>query len=704
MRRKSLRLGILAFVASTFPLFAVAEEPHDAVQTALDEMHRWIGEGDKGQGWRRFLRSQDLKRELTKGQEANAEVVNEILELYSGETNGLDRAQFVGVRRALEVWSAELNAASKPVDLPGVAEKAKGTFTPVSESRIQTDRKVLRTALDRLERFLSRGRGEHLDNWKEYLKWEALETQLAAENGPDLAVLQPILQRFFANHTGLELNEFRSVRSALRDYVNTVLYNRRPNLRDDYEQRIDGLVSQLSAYLEQPSSESAAQIGRALGWLEAGGLGGSVVAAVRRQHWHPNLYVQVSEPLIASGIEDDVQESNPINEVILGTRIHGNAELTGRLGFDLLPDQDRGSFNITLKGHAQSRNVGYNGPVTIYSDGATEVNAAKQVYLDSKGLTADRTRAWCSVDSTIRSIAARWRFIQRIAWSRASASKPQAERIAANRASARIARRMDARAAEILDKANHDFEDRFRNPLLRRDAFPQSLRFRSSDDNLFAEMLQVGRYQLGANSTPPDLAVDHDLAVRLHQSLIANFAESLLGGRTLTDEKVVQLLQDADLEVPEELEISADKDPWSITFASGQPVTAEFSSDQVKFSIRGRRFTRGEQEVRIAVQISAKYQLGRGDQVGTLIRDGEVSVEYENRKQIGLSQVAMKTFLRKKFDSLFEATIVVPDLTLPGNWKKAGELRLQQLASSDGWLTIGWLQLKGLRTANREDL
>jgi hypothetical protein len=242
----------------------------------------------------------------------------------------------------------------------------------------------------------------------------------------------------------------------------------------------------------------------------------------------------------------------------------------------------------------------------------------------------------------------------------------------------------------MLGKADAAFDEDFRNPLLRKDGFPNLLRFGTTEEHLRVEMMRAGPGQLAAPSDPPELESGHDVAARVHDSLVGNLCETLFGGETLSDESLVELLEQAEAEVPEELQISPDKDPWSITFSRYQPITGEFSNDGVRLAIQGTRFTRGDQVIRRTIQISAAYTVEEVNGGLCLTRQGDVVVDYPNRTRLSVAEVAMKTFLRKKFDALFKAEVVAEDLVLPGRFEQFGPLKLSQLNVGTGWLAIGW--------------
>jgi hypothetical protein len=283
------------------------------------------------------------------------------------------------------------------------------------------------------------------------------------------------------------------------------------------------------------------------------------------------------------------------------------------------------------------------------------------------------------------------RLVRRIAWNRAGQSEGQAEWIAARLAENRVERRVDSQAAGTIADAHESFLSRFRNPLLRRNAFPARLDFSTTRERLSVTVLHANDYQLGSATEPPELNAPFDLAVRVHQSIVGNYSESIIGGETLTDERLAELVKEATGDVPEELKIGPEKDPWSITFASQQPVSAVFADQElVTVTIRGRQFTRGAQAINESMEISATYKLEQTGTGSKLTRQGDVYVDYTRRGRQSIQQIAFKTFLRRKFDALFKPEVVSTGLALPGRWERAGKLRLQQLDSAQGWLALAW--------------
>ena len=174
--------------------------------------------------------------------------------------------------------------------------------------------------------------------------------------------------------------------------------------------------------------------------------------------------------------------------------------------------------------------------------------------------------------------------------------------------------------------------------------------------------------------------------------MVLNTALNAIGGLTVSDERAQQMVKDMTGEVPEQLQIKQDEDPWSITFDVQQPLSIEFDDDRVVIAIRGRRFARGDQEVRQLTQIAATYRVNIRDGRALLTRDGDVEVTYPGKTEdrLSLTELRNKTFLTSKFEGVFKPELSGKGIQLADRWKNLGEMSLQHLSAQDGWLTMGW--------------
>jgi hypothetical protein len=575
--------------------------------------------------------------------------------------------------------------------LADLAREAKDDLREISPQQIQSVRQQAVAAMNDLRAYLRRSGQQNAATWEAYLEWPRIEEQLQAEV-PNPRVLETILDKWERNERGLENQRFIRTRELLRDYVYLASDVRSENYGDEYARRVDELAGLLDRYDENREADDAVAIGRTLGWLERSGQAEQLVTAVRARYNRPNFFGYGSQRFMAIGFEQPIDRVTPVNDVILGTQIHGTARLTGGTTLRFVPDSNVARFNLLLAGTAVSSNVGYNRGVTINSTGVSNLQASKQLWMNEQGLFGALANATGQTSTTINGINAGGRLKQRIATKRVGQSKGEAEAIASQKAAARLRQSFEAEAGPMVADANRRFMERFKTPLTRRDAFPEDLKFSTTPYYVVVKSLSADESQIGAPEAPAKLALPFDLCSQIHESAVINFGEAVLGGLHLTDEELVRLLRDElKTEVPEELEITEDKDPWSITFAREVPARARFENNTVVMAIRGDRFTRGEQVINEPVEILAKYNIEiTGQGTARLVRDGEVEVNFIGRERLSAAQVAFRTFLRRKFQALFKEEFVGEGLKPKGRWAKAGTMRLELIDSQNHWLNLGW--------------
>ena len=163
---------------------------------------------------------------------------------------------------------------------------------------------------------------------------------------------------------------------------------------------------------------------------------------------------------------------------------------------------------------------------------------------------------------------------------------------------------------------------------------------------------------------------------------------------TLSDADAAKLAEELTGEVPEELQLKEDEDPWSITFDRRQPVRADFRENRVTLAIRGRRFTRGEQVVNQRMEASATYTIEVADGHVKLVRQGDIDVVYPDKEgdRLSLTELRNKTFMQNKFEGLFKPQFEGEGLPLPERLQQLKALTLAEASAENGWLTLVWRQ------------
>jgi len=667
--------------------------PIDQLQSATDALNTWLDRSASGPAWTTFLKLEQLEAQIALGQEADDDIVADILAKFESETKGLDSSRFVAVRDALKVWAVEL---ARPTfdELPQAIRDAKDQFVAPSEDGLRDAKNEVIRAFNELARYLAKAGGTRESSWKSYLKWIELRGQLVDKEAPDVALLQQVLAKYNSGQPGLELEKFAAVRQALRKWSDMAALAADAEAEQSFQTQLGTLAAAVEQYRQEPTAEHAEAVGMSLGWLERAGQVGELTQYVRHFHSHPNAFMQVSRSVMSAGIERSVSQSSPVSDNMMGTSITGTSHTVGNVTLELVPSIEEATFDIIFKGRATTNSTGYNGPVTIHTTGVTGIAGRKRLFFNTDGMRDVPAVARARTSTSINNISASRPQAERIAWDQASANKPQAERMTSQRAESRLRTRLNSQARTMVADANKSFRDRFRKPLDRRDEFPKLFQTSTTLDALSMKALQANEFQMGAPGAPPELAAAHDLAMRIHESLIRNYGEATLGGIKMTDEAVAKRYEEMTGEVPEELKLSPDKEPWSMRFSRVKPVVATFSGGQMVAVLSAKQFTRGDQELNRAVTISATYNATKTDTGSKLIREGDVQIDFPDREgeRLGARDVAFRTFMRRKFEAMFEPEFTGDGLVLPGNWKKAGKLRLVQLDADGGWLTLGWKQ------------
>ena len=95
------------------------------------------------------------------------------------------------------------------------------SFDPITQADVAQAKTVLLEALGRLDQRLTQA-GPDGEDWRKYLRWDALQESLRGDKQPDMALLARIHARYIAGYDGLELVWFLDVQHALHNYIATI--------------------------------------------------------------------------------------------------------------------------------------------------------------------------------------------------------------------------------------------------------------------------------------------------------------------------------------------------------------------------------------------------------------------------------------------------------------------------------------------------
>ena len=593
-----------------------------------------------------------------------------------------------------------LAGSARAVDLKDLGSRPLGegeAFRTVTEGRLAAAAARLREALGPLDRLLARSPSGA--DWKSYLDWPALTAQAASGAAADPAVLRRLQKLLDAEENGLEMPQFAAVRRAVTAYAEAADAAKDPGSQAVYTQRLEKLAAAVAAGAATGTADALDPVGPLLARLEESGQAPATVARIRSAVNRPNLFLDVDESLLGNAVNRAVDETAPINDTVLGTRVRGSGRTTGLVLLDFVPSLQQAVVDLKLDATNHSDTRGSQGPVTVRTLGTTTVGARKRILIDDQRVAALPVEAHADTDTRTAGIGVNKRFgqrlIRKIASRKIAEMRPQAEAISSAKARDRVRTQFEEQTASAIAQASRDYQTKFRQPLMERGWYPELLQMSTSDSRLSVTARKALTDQIGAFTAPPAVDPDAVLAARVHESLVNNAAEITLGGRTITQKFVEEQIRKNNGTLPEALGNDPDQQPWSITFAKRKPVELDASDDRVKVTVRGSRFTSGEREFP-AMDIWAAYRIEPAPGGVRLVRDGDVQIYPPGfvpggGEKLTVQETSLRRILQKRFNKVFKEVVDVEPLKLPGELERAGPLPMEQLvARKDGWVGVGW--------------
>jgi hypothetical protein len=186
---------------------------------------------------------------------------------------------------------------------------------------------------------------------------------------------------------------------------------------------------------------------------------GTVASAASRPQPR-QIVVRVSRDAVAPIADKQIDRTTPVEDVILGTRVRGQARTTGKPAVQFIEDPHQATFAVALKGATVSRTVGRNGPAIIHSRVDTNFNATTQIRFEpGKGFVAQPAKIATTTRMTNEGIGSRrggligW-VVRRRATREVAASRGEVEQIARQKAERRITAAFDEFLESRLARLN----------------------------------------------------------------------------------------------------------------------------------------------------------------------------------------------------------------------------------------------------------
>lgn len=565
-------------------------------------------------------------------------------------------------------------------------------------------------AVESLDTFLTQTSSDaNRDAWFAYLQPEtvidAIESGAAPADQGRMA--QALQHRMSRNLDGLNLTALRRLRTAAEHIQAAVRFRRHDQTITQLSTQLDRLATRVREMEAVPSPDDAAALSVVMTMLELSDQEEALAAITKALPRRPNARVMVGENMINRVASRNIQRCQSVNDCILGTRIKGSASLNGSVQADLLPSQETIQLRLTLAANFSSQNVGYNGPVSVDTVGCGSVTASRLLLINESGIHLQPVTANANVHTDILRINHPLKLVRKIASKRAAEQKPQAERIAVQKLESQVASEFDRQTAEFggrrMDQPLNDLQ-----VILQRLDLPTPERqLYAGDDFVYLDLHQAAEGQVAALTLPPSYVANDYLSVQLHESVIDNVASRVLAGRTMTKKQLDDLLESLQpedsskrlppfIDPPEDSEgdaadASEEKlvEPYEIDFARFRPVIFESRDNQLRFGIRGTRFSQSGRELARPIEITAVYEPVKFEDKVYLLRKGGVDVDFPGRGTLSVSQVAIKGNIQTAFAEAFPKAILNRPVEIPMQEVESLKIYPRDITSADGWLSVG---------------
>ncbi|MDX1925616.1 MAG: hypothetical protein SFV81_03810 [Pirellulaceae bacterium] len=585
-------------------------------------------------------------------------------------------------------------SAADPIsrDLQNIALQARKQLDKDRLPEIESARRELITALENLERFLATN-PKQVEAWNAFLRLDSVREQAHAEK-PDTALLIDLETSMRQNYLGLEYPQYTKLRESLLHFHRALRFSTSPEQTiKAIDVRLERLVETLNEPFESETERSEV-VGVIANYLDLTNQAPDSLAAFRTKYSHPNVQAYVRESFVSRMLVRPVAQPSDVNECLLGTRVVGTAFLNGNVSADLMPSNNGVSLCLNLNANMSTNSTGYNRGVVIRSTGGSPIQASKQIFVSPIGISSTAASVATDLQTQINSIEHRSRIVRRIATRKAAETQPQANVIAEGRLQNRVRSQFDQQVEEQLGQARVQFsnfqQQSQSRPELTRIGWPMpTYTYNSTTNAIHGLLTQRTKSQLSALK-PCDLPKSSDAQVILeaHQSAMMNAIDVFLGGRTLRNNDLDDLVKQFGGKVTPELEKEANSDPWSITFAAFHPIQIDLNDGLVNLTLRIGQMTRGDQVLKQDASVTAVYRPTVNNGYFRMDREGDVKIEFFG-KISNIAAVSMRAFLKGKFEDTFKPLLVNAPINLPA----PKQANVPPVQISDLQLDNGWLQV-----------
>ena len=534
---------------------------------------------------------------------------------------------------------------------------------------------------------------EKVQGWETLLMIGNLQ-QALRQDETDLELVDATYVVLCGDTPELQQSSFVLLKNSLETYRPQLWRQNQKMHIDKVETLLNSLPEQIERYLESPDAANAHVVSEALRWMQESSKTEELTTLIRTLLIQPNLHARVRSEMLAPLFLRNINEPVDVNENILGTRVRGSGQITGKSSAAFVPNKDSASIRVSLQGTLNTTTVGTNGPVRVYSNNTTAVTTVKDIVVTKKNITTKPASTHAKQSSQIGNIdyLRRGPLVQIVASNQIRERKPASDAESERLTRLRFNKRVDTTVNDEVEQFAENFmkivDGRGGGKALRLD-FRQMV---TTENELFVEAIVGNRYQLSTLTEPPAMTMEAGLFLQLHESLADNAGACELSGKTLVEEQVFAELKER---FPKKFENrdanDTENEPSLAMTFSDRPVKMTFSDNIIKATIETTAIERGGNTYPgMVIEFQFRIEAMDGGYRLVVAEPPEALPLGFNPETDRLSnrETIIRAIIMRKLERITEKPI---------EWKeskiemKTGTMTVKpvHLSTSNGWLSIG---------------
>jgi len=534
---------------------------------------------------------------------------------------------------------------------------------------------------------------EKVQGWETLLMIGNLQ-QALRQDETDLELVDATYVVLCGDTPELQQSSFVLLKNSLETYRPQLWRQNQKMHIDKVETLLNSLPEQIERYLESPDAANAHVVSEALRWMQESSKTEELTTLIRTLLIQPNLHARVRSEMLAPLFLRNINEPVDVNENILGTRVRGSGQITGKSSAAFVPNKDSASIRVSLQGTLNTTTVGTNGPVRVYSNNTTAVTTVKDIVVTKKNITTKPASTHAKQSSQIGNIdyLRRGPLVQIVASNQIRERKPASDAESERLTRLRFNKRVDTTVNDEVEQFAENFmkivDGRGGGKALRLD-FRKMV---TMENELFVEAIVGNRYQLSTLTEPPAMTMEAGLFLQLHESLADNAGACELSGKTLVEEQVFAELKER---FPKKFENrdanDTENEPSLAMTFSDRPVKMTFSDNIIKATIETTAIERGGNTYPgMVIEFQFRIEAMDGGYRLVVAEPPEALPLGFNPETDRLSnrETIIRAIIMRKLERITEKPI---------EWKeskiemKTGTMTVKpvHLSASNGWLSIG---------------